>query len=366
MLVYYVVGLLAVVPLLLDQALRRRHVHRTVFSEGDGIGSKIRVSPVALAMVAVLLVCFSGLRYLVGTDYFLYQTLFAQIDSESFSSSLERVPQEPGFVALMFWTVAVFDHPYALYWVAAVLTVVPVLVAIWRKSTNIAASVFVYIFLGAYVVSFNAIRQSIAVAIMLLADTYRDRNRAVWVLLGILATLIHVSALVAFVVQLFASRWTPTWRSVGLILGITAAISFVLFDSDLLSQVAAPLNERYVTYLDESGGGVGTLLTAISRIGLLLLLMGSVDSESTKRYLVYAVASCTIMVLALSNQLIARIDPYFSIFFVLLIPNALHLEGRPRWKVVATYCALALYFGFFVSNYNDVVPYITIPEFQPF
>jgi len=381
-LVYYVVGLAVVAVLALDQLIRRRSViysaeYSTRFASVTTAaptperrpGPRPRprslkaASGFAFVVVGAILVAFSGLRYGIGTDYHLYVALYSQISPASLVASLEQVPQDIGYVALSFVLKKLGYDAYALFWASALLAVVPLMVALYRMSGNPAASLFVYYFLGLHVLSFNAIRQSIAVAFLLLADTYREESRSKWLLFSAIAAFFHISALVVFVIQFLLSFWKPTPLTVVAVLTLSGLIATVLLQTEIVNEIAGSLNERYQEHLAANeGAGIGTSLTLLLRLVIIIMIIRFISTKTERRYLAFVVGSAAVLVLALSNSLMGRFDSYFSIYLVFLVPMVLGKERVKGWYKALIYGALFVYFGFYVSNYNDVNPYVLLPE----
>lgn len=315
-----------------------------------------------LYILTIILVVFAGLRYGIGSDYFLYATLYRSVIPSSLADSLSLVPQELGWVTLAFILRSFTDSPYAIFWIASVLTVVPTLLAFRRKSANATLSVFLFFFLGYYAVTFNAVRQSIAVAFLLLAETYRGESRFKWLLFSAIAVLFHSSALIAIAVQLLVSLWKPTARSVVIMLVVGASLSFLLLRSGLAARLASALNPRYETYLDDAGAGLGTWLVLGARVLIIFLALASPRTDETAKYLAYVCVSAVVLLLGTTNVVFARFEPYFGIYVVLLLPSQLS-QLKHRTAIISLLIISSLiYFGFHISSFNAVVPYVLIPE----
>lgn len=364
MLPYYVVGLLAVGLTYLHSGGGRRlgNEDRTRESRSIYAGVQNRGGRLPFYILSLILVVFAGLRYGIGSDYFLYTTLYRSVIPSSLADSLSLVPQELGWVTLAFVLRNFTGSPYAIFWVASILTIVPTLLAFRRKSTNATLSVFLFFFLGYYAVTFNAVRQSIAVAFLLLADTYRGESRFKWLLFSAIAVLFHSSALIAVAVQLLVSLWKPTVRSVVIMLVVGASLSLLLLRSGLAARLASALNPRYETYLDDAGAGIGTWLVLGVRVLIIFLALASPRTDETGRYLAYVCVSAVVLLLGTTNVVFARFEPYFGIYVVLLIPSQLS-QLRHR-TAITTFLVISslIYFGFHISSFNAVVPYAVIPE----
>lgn len=335
-----------------------------VAAVGAGAASSIRgLRGLWWFLPSAVLVGLSACRATtVGTDTSMYRRFFMQIDPSSISRSLADTPQEPGFVLLMYAVRQFTDNFAVLLAVCTLLTVLPVLVVIRRESLMPVFSLALYLTFSYYVISFNGIRQSIAVSFVLLAETYRHRNRAVWILLYALAAMFHVSAILAFILILWARhssgrpmRFLVTSIAIS---GVGLALLMTLPIGALLGL----FNERYEEYLEiELGAGIGTFLVLLIHLAIVFFLIyhNRPAKPPTRDYVAIYALSCGVLALALANLVIGRFEPYFGIFVIIALPNVI-AESRhrhARGMVVAVLAASVAFFVLHASFYNDVVPY---------
>lgn len=369
MLPYYAVGILVVALTYLHndgRNLNRGKFRPTVgFAKADKLQGRISGIRLPIAALTVVLVVFAGVRYGIGSDYFLYSTLYRAIIPGSLADSLTVVPQELAWVTLAFILRQFTDSPYAILWIASFLTISPILVAIKRRSVDPALAVFLFFFLGYYAVTFNAVRQSIAVSFLLLADTYRAESRLKWFMFSLIAVLFHSSALVAIFVQLLVALWKPTLRSVVVMLILGGSVSFLLLRSGLAAQVASALNPRYETYLDDEGAGLGTWLVFAIRVLIIFIALASPRTNETSKYLAFVCVSAVVLLLGTTNVVFARFEPYFGIFVVLLLPNQLNASKHRGLIIPVLVVGSLVYFGLHISSFNGVLPYAVVPELAP-
>ena len=71
--------------------------------------------------------------------------------------------------------------------------------------------------------------------------------------------------------------------------------------------------------------------------------------------------SVGVLIMAIGNVYIGRLEPYFGIFAVLCIPSALeNLDRTKRNYLVAGIVIFSLFYYYFhVNYYNNIVPYVT-------
>ncbi|WP_156913933.1 EpsG family protein [Brevibacterium album] len=322
----------------------------------------------------VLVLLAAGRGEEVGTDTSMYHRFFREVAPNSLADSLERIPQEAGYVTLMY-VVRQFTGDFQVFLLlCSLLTVVPVLMAIRRASSMPVLSLFLYIALSYYLLSFNGIRQSIAVSLVLLAETHRRSSRLTWLLLHLLALSFHISVLPVFLLIL-AARWQSArpGRLLALVLG-ASAMGAALFGVPVVGRVLSLLNSRYDEYLStEEGAGLGTVLVLAVHVVIAVWLILSIRAAQARaeedrapysetllrEFTAIYLLSCGILVLATSNWVVGRLEPYFGIFAILALPHAL-TAARPRHALgllAALVLAASVHFAFHTSRYNELLPY---------
>lgn len=222
---------------------------------------------------AVLIPFVAGRADSVGTDTRMYHGFFLRVDPHSLADTLADIPQEFGYVSLMYvvrqWT----DDYRVWLTLCAVLTVYPVLMAIRRASSMPVLSLFLYISLSYYLFAFNGVRQAVALSLVLLAETYRDTHRVTWILLYVAALGFHISVVLVFVVMLLARRQrTRPLPFLVATVGVSAMGALVIA-VPAIGYLLTSLNERYEGYLSsDEGAGIGTILVMSIHLGIALFL----------------------------------------------------------------------------------------------
>jgi len=316
-----------------------------------------------LLAVAALII-FSGLRHNVGTDYWLYAFLFERLDTSDWSAELAASSQEVGFTTLMLVVKSMTDAPQAIFLVVAVLTVIPTYLAIKRQSLSPALAVALYLLMAYYATSFNAVRQSLAAALLLLGWTYLGERNKRFVLLVLLAGSIHLTALMAAVVLVVARKWTPTFRTAVLILAAAATMGVALDRVPLVADWLSAVNPRYGDYLDSGLTGLGAYLQIAANLALLVFALQVGDrrkemSPRDRQMAVYALIGVAVMFLGTQSVVIFRMAAYFSIFLVLLVPNRIAGAKDRVLGAALVLTGAATYYVMHLTHYGDVIPYRT-------
>jgi hypothetical protein len=343
-------------------------------------------------LLVVVLVTFSAIRYFVGTDYGTYLKLHLAIEPSNVADSYSESPVEIGYTTLSILVRSITAFPYAIFWITSILTVIPMYVAIKRGSRDLPFSILIYMLLAFYINPFNMVRQGIAVALLLLAHTFYGKNRAAYYGLSVLAGLFHYTAWLAALAQWAILRWRPAMRTVVYVVAGTLLVGMLIvivniIDPTMVASLLGSINPRYEGYLEGSRSGIGTYLIITTRLALLclvfVLMKHSGDGLASNwgqygPWVAFSAIGVCFLTIGTQAVNVGRIDYYFSVFLILLIPNLLRatdptrnatthgLLGKAealatssrRVKVVFTVLG-SVYFAMFIANFSNLIPYQT-------
>lgn len=321
----------------------------------------------------IILLCWSLpaiLRYGVGTDYLgTYTFLIAEaMDGECTTGIgyylLER---------LMLWVSD--DNGYFVFGGAAVLIYSLVLLAMPRRRF---LATTVWFFLTLYTFTFNGIRQSVALAWILLAFANLQRKRYLpAIILMAVAVSFHSSALVG-VVMMFAGI-TVAKHNLGGKTHDFAIVAFMMlmaaFAGSFLLKHLIPEDSRYLEYLmnEEFSEPVTLKLRVLEMIYVAISTTLAIflwqDSKSCFRYRLLSclcIMAASVRVASLGWEILRRF-PYLTDFPLPFAIAAVRLRRYPRrfWIIVAFYMvwgAIFIYSLIPKENghcWHDAVPYRT-------
>lgn len=312
-------------------------------------------------LIMAVLVGFSALRYQVGNDYTLYSAIYERsARANGLPWLLQATPQDIGFTVMSYYLGFISHDPKLLFAVSAVLTVVPAYVALKRLTDQTFLGVMFYILLTSYVAPFNIVRQGIAISFVFLATTYLDRGKGgKWwfLLLCALASIFHATALLAAPIIYVARnvKLTPARVTVTLSLSVAASAAFGTV-GNVLTPAFSLLNSRYDTYIAQAAlAGIGTYMMISAKIGLIVWTMWN-RRDADQRWIVYVLIGVVFLILGTQSVVVARMEVYFGIFYVVLLAQQL---GRMKVFVprVVVLAAAGVYFGFYLSQYGALLPY---------
>jgi hypothetical protein len=201
------------------------------------------------------LILLAGLRWKTGTDWNSYQTHF---DLDPFAGGGGWF--ELGYELLVYGFRRLSDN-YTLFLLGFGSATIGIKAWIFARLDNPFAALFFYCCLCFADLFF--VRQSLAISLVGLAVYLFLRRPLVSIVLGVAATLVHVSAALpaALLVVLYAFRpRTAWWTRVGC-LCLTAAVAFFAID-------AGRVSEKRDTYFSNPEAAEGNPVRALGRLVL--------------------------------------------------------------------------------------------------
>lgn len=162
--------------------------------------------PFAVVLIFLALGLVAGLRYRVGTDYVQYAVNYNRIySSATFSEIIKQ--QEPG-IYILAKIGKLFYADYASFMmVAALLTAGFSVFTIGKYSPSIYLSILLYMLMGCWHVSFNAIRQCAGAAIVFAGHRFiLERKFWKYAIVIFIGGLFHVSAWLLILPYFFAHK----------------------------------------------------------------------------------------------------------------------------------------------------------------
>lgn len=346
-------------------------VHKGAGRWRAGVGATIpnqRLSTSYFDLLAVAaLVCFAGLRYEVGTDYVTYVSIFNALSLSDWGTELGESPQEFGFTALMLAAKALTGTPRTVFWLAAVLTVVPTYAVLKRYSALPAFSVALFV-LMTYATSFNVVRQAVAVALMFWAWSFLGRKTRWFLVLSALSAAIHISAVFAALAFVLARRWRFNVRAAGIVAAAAVAVAILAERTPIVSSFLEVFNPRYGGYLQSNETGLGAYLMIAAFVVLLVfsVYVGSRESPMTDQdhqFAVYLLIGLAFMVAGTQAGVVFRMGFYFLPFALLLVPNRIARTKDSALSGALILAGASAYYVAHLANFGDVVPYQTYVTF---
>lgn len=314
-----------------------------------------------------------ALRYRVGTDFGTYYSSYSRItnNNESLTDFLDK-QRDMLFGYIEYFCARLSGGNWIFFsFVCAVLTYLPVVVTVRRKSVDFTASALLFLFSMQFFAGFNGVRQAIAVGLSFYAYYcgLKERRYLKYAILIALAFGFHSTALIVIPVHLLSLK---NLRAPIIKVTVTVLLlSFVFLGSiwnyviSFLEKIGqSKLASDYET-LSEKGSSVLRLIVA-----MLPPLLGVFFQEQLRRAFTDTDSEIILLLIAaifslfsLNTWLFSRIAQYFNIYLIMFLPKFTCLFKEKSRPLVAS-IMLALYFGYMCAMLlhgdGQVLPYTFI------
>lgn len=272
-----------------------------------------------IAMMTILHVGVSGLRYVFLTgDLRTYAVMYYLAPKQDWMSrELYNKGRNFGFGWLMKIFSQLTDKNFQifLFFISAVVGII-LAVIIYRYSSKPWLSYLVWNCMGFYIFGFSAIKQVLAMSLIMLSLTCIFEKKAIkFILLVLLAGTIHIPALV-FLPAYWVCKLKMNMKSMAL---YVAAIGFVFVFKDRIVDIMSS------TYYEETDfNGDGQLIGGRFIMIVLLLVGGYIlngFNEERFQYVFNIIAVAAILQLFSGyDNVFTRLADYYFQFSILFIP----------------------------------------------
>ncbi len=312
-------------------------------------GNKIKTEDI---LIAVLLVVVSSLRYGVGSDYFRYMDAASAVAYRNITSikslfSIDFLEHYgAGYKLLAYFASRISDSPYMIFWIVSFIIYVPIVRYCRKYTRNALAALAIYLLFGYWGLSLNAIRQSIAMVMILFSETALEKKQYVkTALLIACAVLFHTTAIVPAAVIILVNfgflkiLLEPKQRNLilmivigGILRSLTGVIEYMVSHISFFSEYAKYINTETSEQLRRSFTMFGVAIETLLIISFLYIAIKNLDKLMEIDPRVSKMISIIMMgipfsIIGISNSewlwLSNRFAEYFFQFILFLIPLTL-------------------------------------------
>lgn len=336
----------------------------------NNIQNSSQLKKIYLTIIFIPLLLLSALRApTVGTDTQNYLNGFNAIKNTDFANIFNVVRYERGYVLLNWISKNISDYEQIILIVTSSIVLFGVFYFIYRHSTNVILSVYLYLTLYLYFFSFNGIRQAIAMSIIVWGFHFIVQRKFIsYLIIIILATLFHETSLLLitlyFIYDLkldFKNIMTILGSFLFIFISVEYLIDYILGFSRSLSYIETP------ELTMERGG----LLFPLINISILLFVIyikniSNINDKQLSFYIYIILLGVLSSILSMKVYKLLRLNYYFLIFYIVAIPYAITFIDNKKRKLVISYITIlvsGVYCWVRLSNgWQRVTPY----EFSDF
>lgn len=296
-------------------------------------------------------VVIAGYRYDVGADFFSYERIYYRLTHSGMSliENIQYTRYEPGWIALNHFVKAVFDNSTYVFVISALLTWGVFLKSIYNYRDKISIGIAVLVlFTSFYNISFNTIRQTIAIAFVMLSIRPMLEGRF-WKFAFpvLLAGCFHYTALIFLPSYWAVNSRTRMFGALKKYLVPILFVCLVVFINPMLSLIANI--EVFATYerydLEYSGFNIKNVILRIPIFILFVLTYKKmrVMGNPAHRLIVLYIIGFILLNLGDFSVHVGRISRYFEALQIFIVGAMVHVQTDKKEKLLYVYL-IVLYF----------------------
>lgn len=304
----------------------------------------------------------------IGTDTQLYIGIYNRIGYYGFNYI--HVADMKGMYLYFIYNLLIYkisSEPQMLVICNALIINFLGCLALWRLSgKHLYLASLLYILMYFYFTWFNTSRAAIAILLVVNSTYYLKNNKKFkYLLFMLMAVFVHFTALVGFI-HLFY-KIVPKNKK-GLFIVAVVSVAIAVASIPIMTWVANNVDD-YSAYSDriETMQSVGRslLLVACNLIVLLFLLIvdkkyKKIDWDTEFDYIASFLFSIVLGIFAARYTLLARINSFFSVYAVFIIPRAVDMFVKKE-KIFIGSLVIAVYLVEFIfllqGNYSGIIDY---------
>lgn len=316
----------------------------------------------AFFIFSIFIFFFLGLRQ-CGFDYENYYHYFQALNSEYWKSNAEFLGAESGYAYLNF----ILGDYRLLLLVMAALTVLLQFVFIFKYSPIPFFTLYLYFSVVFYSFAMGQYRQALAVAFVLWAFVEKDKNKYLFLVFILLASLFHTSALLGLFAFVIPNRIISfKWYFFLLLIALCSSLFFGEIFYSYTDMLPSVLEKKTSFYGEvENGKHLGLNMAMLLRLSFFFLFF--YERKYIMEYPLgpyflnlYFVSLLIYLGLGFFPQLAGRGSAYFY-FFEFFMPTFLVFKTTKKKKYLyfILFVLLGLYrqITFFHEWQDDYIPY---------
>lgn len=288
-------------------------------------------------LMIVFLIIIAGIRFEVGTDFTSYYNIFRRLDSIASDAAYNYL--EFGFRLITVFFKSLGFSPYFLFIVFSTVMYIFLARGILKSSNSpfLTLFLFVLIFMIGYL--FNVLRQGIAMSVLIyLIPDIKEKRYIKVVLFTILAASFHSTGyiiLLCYVLFHFPLKFSL--YIIGLLVSIIYYFNAEMFFYQVSRLLTPSMQHTMMSYVERFPGGVGLTSYLLRVIVIVSLLIFFNDLKEKDNFLglfnIYFIGFLIYTLLSFQGQAATRVNMFFRISEILLLPYLLTVKDNPFFKL---------------------------------
>lgn len=310
----------------------------------------------------VSLIVISGFRYKSGTDFHTYTEIYMLAPKTNLSDATDI-----GFLIICKILNRISLDPQLMFLVTSIIINILIVNTLRKKSTSYELSMWLYINTFAYYSTFNGVRQWVAAAIVFSGSEYLfKRNFKKYLIVVILASLIHASAIVMLVIYFIVNSKPFSLRNLFIIISFIGAIFlYIPFVNLLFKLLQGTQYAYYFNVVKDSTNGVNPIRIIVYLLPVILfaLFYKKLNKKKDKEIDIIfnlCIIGSLIMLLSVKQVFFARLIFYFDVYYLLLIPRLVTIGSKKFNRLIYYFIVICYFlFSYTLLTYGEarILPY---------
>ncbi len=341
--------------------------------------NKSKKVSIALSVICVLILSlFAGFRALdVGTDISVYGERFFRYCQRfpSFTRYISTLNMEKGYLFLNYIVYKISNNLHVFLFILQLISASVIYIIAYREREKGSMWLIVLTYLCLwYNTTFNILRQSISIAILLYAYKFIEEKKYIKYVIAVgIAFLFHKSAILCLTIPIISILSKTKLKKIYTFLMVVAVL--ILYNSlDFFIYIIEnffPFLEKYLRYfnLDENIPNINwkfAFFKLIMLIGILIFSKRLRTTETKKENSSLLIIMAILDVLLYCSSAVIKYGYRLSYFFlphlIILYPridwSLKGYKGRTLYRIcVVIFLILYWYFRYAVIGYDGTIPY---------
>lgn len=310
---------------------------------------------IILFIMFIVLFVFSGFRHVeMGNDTISYYELFQTLKPWSFTNRY----YEKGFLVFNSIIKSFFDNPQYLFIISSIINLGAIFIFFKRESQIIWLSIFLFIATRLYFTNISAIRQSLALSVILISfPLFKKNKHLLFILMIIISATLHKSSL--FFLVIYATKYFKISKKTML---ISVMISLLILVLPYSFYEKLPYFSKYLGSIHDNALRPAAIIETIT--AMMIFSIGLMyRKEKNDIFMKISLLSIIISVLGIKSSVAGRLYIYFMPFNIVLLTNALFSVKLKYDRIilkttVVIFFSLYLYITFiYRPEWSNFIPY---------
>ncbi len=314
--------------------------------------NKQRATKGWLFCVAITLICVSGLRYSVGTDFSAYYKI---LKTSSWLQTWTRIKEvnEPGFSLLAQILKWFTDDGAVFIFITSAFTIGVILFITYKYTDKYLFVSLLIVFVGILDGSFNGIRQYFAAAIICLGHRYiLDKKFWKYLLCVLIAFLFHSSAIV-MIIPYFILRNKISLKNIAIMI-IGSVI--LLYNYEFIFSFVENLKNDTIDTNSAYASNQVNILRVLANITpaifcLFIYSTSKLDKEQTF-YVNVLILYALLSIIGMNSPYLSRVNIYLSVLLPLAMGKLIVFNNKTE-EFAMKAIIIGLFFAFWLYGITN-------------